>query len=490
MRGVFVGARRQFGVAILLWAGLPGAGAAPAQEAAARRPPACPAPDAPRSRSEAQGSTPNIVFILVDDLRWNALGCTGHPFVRTPHIDRLAKEGALFRNAFVTTPLCSPSRASFLTGQYVRTHGIRDNGDNGPRSHQLVTFPRLLHDSGYETGYVGKWHMGHDGSPRPGFDRWVSFEGQGQHVDPTLNLDGEARPVQGYLTDILTDYSVEFLRRPRTRPFCLYLGYGAVHGPFVPAERHQTLYSDRPIPRTPNARDKNEGKPALNRPIDNEPTPGPGRRKRDETIRNQLRMLAAIDEGLGKILDALTENCRLDDTMVVFTSDNGFFWGEHGLGDKRWAYEESIRIPLLVRLPGQVRAGTRIDAMALNVDIAPTFLELAGSARPRDMQGESLLPLLRGQGTSRRESVLLEYFMEPRYRRAPTWQAVRTERWKLIRYPQLAGADELYDLREDPGEMENRLADPAAAATLKHLRAELDRLLLETNASDSNPEPN
>src|SRR5687767_3731535 len=187
---------------------------------------------------------PNIIFILVDDLRWDELGITGHPFLKTPNIDRIGREGAVFRNAFVTTPLCSPSRASFLTGQYVRTHGIRGNGDNSARSHQLVTFPRLIQQAGYETAYVGKWHMGNDDSPRPGFDRWVSFKGQGAHVDPQLNIDGRQEKATGYMADILTDHAVDFLKKPRAKPFLLYLSHKAVHGPFVPAERHRGLFAD------------------------------------------------------------------------------------------------------------------------------------------------------------------------------------------------------------------------------------------------------
>ncbi|MBX6314203.1 MAG: sulfatase-like hydrolase/transferase, partial [Isosphaeraceae bacterium] len=215
-----------------LWIGLALAGSVTAAEAPAR---------------------PNIVFILVDDLRWDALGCTGHPFAETPNIDRIAREGVNFRNAFVTTPLCSPSRASFLTGRYVHAHGVKGNGDNSALSHRLVTFPRLLHDAGYETAFIGKWHMGTDDSPRPGFDRWVSFKGQGQYNDPILNVDGEAKKVEGYMTDLLNDHAVAFLKRSHEKPFLLYLSHKAVHGPFTPAERHKDLYADRTITRPESA---------------------------------------------------------------------------------------------------------------------------------------------------------------------------------------------------------------------------------------------
>src|SRR3954449_9028669 len=172
---------------------------------------------------------PNIVFILVDDLRSDELHCTGHPFAQSPHADRLAREGANFQNAFATTPLCSPSRASFLTGQYPHRHGIIDNTDHSALSHRLLTWPKQLHDQGYETCFIGKWHMGIDDSPRPGFDQWVSFPGQGECVNPVLNVNGKSDRARGYITDLLTEHSVEFLKRPRARPFCLYLAHKAVH---------------------------------------------------------------------------------------------------------------------------------------------------------------------------------------------------------------------------------------------------------------------
>src|SRR5262249_309003 len=217
----------------------------------------------PVSRREALGAMaapllakdeprPNFLFILIDDLRFNALASTGHPFVKTPNIDRIAREGATFTNAFVTTPLCSPSRASYLTGRYVRSHWVLGNGDNAALSHQLVTWPRLLHDAGYETGYAGKWHMGTDDTPRPGFDRGVSLRGQGVYDDPALNVDGQRIQSKGYMTDLLTDYSVEFLKKPRSKPFVMYVAHKAVHGPFIPAGRHKRLFEDESIARTPN----------------------------------------------------------------------------------------------------------------------------------------------------------------------------------------------------------------------------------------------
>lgn len=450
-------------------------------------------------RAAAAPARPNLVVILLDDLRWDDLGCMGHPFVKTPHIDRIAREGALCRHAFATTPLCSPSRASLLTGQYAHTHGIRDNTDQSARSHQLVTFPRLLHDAGYETAFLGKWHMGTDDTPRPGFDHWVSFQGQGHYVNPRLNVNGKEIQATGYTTDLLSQHVVEFIRRPRAKPFLVYLAHKAVHpeltqnadgsisdpsaGRFLPAERHRTLYAGLPVPRRPNVRDTLEGKPALQRRIDNLPSLGPATGTSDESIRDRLRMLASVEEGVGDILQALAQTRQLDNTLVVFTSDHGYFYGEHGLSvERRLAYEEAIRIPFLLRYPPLIRAGTTVDATVLTLDLAPTLLDLAGVALPRTMQGRSLLPLLRGEAVPARDVFLIEHASDkvfPRVRNMG-YQAVRTPRWKYIRYTELPGMEELYDLQADPYEMKNLRHDPGAQAALEQMQRELARLLRET----------
>jgi len=439
-----------------------------------------PAVAAPRA------ARPNLVFIYTDDQRWDAMSCAGHPFLKTPNMDRIAREGVRFRNAFVTLPLCSPSRASFLTGQYAHTHRVTTNANNSDLSRQLSTFPRLLQQAGYETAFVGKWHMGNDDSPRPGFDRWVSFRGQGVYNDPPLNIDGQATKAQGYMTDILADHAVGFLRRAHAKPFLLYMGHKAVHGPFTPAERHKDLYSTEPIPCPPSIKDNLEGKPALRRPAgEKQYTPevqaqlrGPN----ENLIRNQLRCLAAVDESVGRVLAALEETGQLDDTLVIFTSDNGYFWGEHGLGDKRAAYEESIRIPMVVRYPKLIRARAVRDDAVLNIDVAPTLLEVAGAPPAPAMQGRSMLPLLQGRSGGWRRSFLAEYFHEPQFPRVPSWQAVRTDRWKYIRYTELKDMDELYDLKADPYEMRNLVADPKAAGALRQMRAELEELVRQTAA--------
>jgi arylsulfatase A-like enzyme len=373
------------------------------------------------STHAANAPRPNIVFVLVDDLRWDALSCTGSKIAKTPNIDRIAKDGALFKNFFVTLPLCSPSRGSFLTGQYAHKNAIIDNTDRAAQSHKLVTFPKLLHDVGYETAYVGKLHMGNDDSPRPGFDRWVSFKGQGVYQDPMINFDGKAEKVPGYMTDILNSNAVAFVNKEHTKPFVLYLAHKAVHGPFTPAERHKDLYADAKISPPPSVADSLEGKPALTRDVETVPqkkqkkTATQSNFKAEKkfppgTMLQQLRALASIDEGVGQIFAALEKTKQLDNTIFIFSSDNGYFWAEHGLGDKRWAYEESIRDPLLVRYPKLVKAGTKIDEIVLNIDLAPTLLELGGAKIPKDVQGESFLPLLKGERVTWRKSGLFEYF--------------------------------------------------------------------------------
>ncbi len=420
----------------------------------------------------AQERRPNLLFILNDDLRHDGLGCTGHPFVKTPNIDRIAQEGARLTNAFVTTPLCSPSRASYLTGQYVHKHSVAGNGDNAALSHKLTTFPKLLHDAGYETGYFGKWHMGNDDSPRPGFDRWVSFKGQGRYDDPPMNIDGKQVEQKGYMTDLLSQYAADFVRKSRTKPFCAYLAHKAVHGPFTPADRHKGLFATQPIQRQANAADGLTTKPALTRPIEGQAGVKPGGGSPDELIRNQMRCLTSIDEGVGQILKALGEVGKLDDTLIIFTSDNGYFWGEHGLGDKRWAYDESIRIPMLARYPKRIKAGSAVTQDALNIDIAPTIMDAAGLKPHPQMQGRSLMPLFGGKAKWR-QSFLSEYFMEKNFPRAPSWQAVRTAEWKYTHYTELQGMDELYNLKSDPGEMKNLIADRSAKRSLEKMKREL-----------------
>ena len=438
---------------------------------------------------------PNLVFVLVDDLRWDELSCMGHPVVRTPHIDRLAREGARFRNAFATTPLCSPSRASFLTGQYTHRHGILDNTDRSAESHALETFPQLLQQTGYATAFIGKWHMGNDDSSRPGFAHWAGLAGQGTSFDPVINIDGERKQFTGH-TDVLNELALDFVRRDHGKPFCLYLSHKALHpelvqhadgsvsdpaaSRFLPAERHKGLYADAPVPRRLNVLDSLDGKPALRRKIAGLPPLGRETGTQDKTIRDRWRMLAGIDEGVGALLAALQETNQLDRTVFVFTSDHGYWNGEHGLSvERRLAYEEAVRIPLLIRYPAMIEPGLLIDALALSIDMAPTLLAFAGVNEPFDADGRSLLPLLRAEKPADlRTSFLIERYSDTVFPRVNDmgYRAVRTEHYKYIRYADLDGMEELYDLKLDPYEMRNVIAEPAYKEALRELSGELERL--------------
>jgi arylsulfatase A-like enzyme len=443
-------------------------------------------------------SRPNVVFVLVDDLRWDELGCTGHPFASTPNVDRLAREGANFRNAFASTPLCSPSRAAFLTGVYSHTNGVIDNVARGALSHRLVTWPRLLHDAGYRTAFLGKWHMGNDDSPRPGFDRWVSFRGQGVYNDPVLNVDGRSVSSQGYITDVLTSYAVDFIGESRSQPFCLYVAHKAIHPntqqrddgsradpsqsdapeAFIPADRHKNLYTGAVPPRRGNYLRQPQHKPALEQQLPGLPPLGPETATKDAVILARMRTMKAVDDSLGKILAALEGRRILDNTIVVFTSDHGFFYGEHCLGpERRLAYEETIRIPLLVRFPRRFRPGSTPSQFVLNLDVGPLVLALAGVTSPGPLHGRPFW------ATPHRDAVLIEYFSDttfPRIRKMG-YYALRTRRWKYIQYRDIKGADELYDLNNDPFELNNVIGD--TRAPLQQIQRRLRRLLRESAAS-------
>ncbi len=406
----------------------------------------------------------NLVFILTDDHRFDVMGCAGHPFVKTPNLDRLALGGVLFKNAFVTTSLCSPSRASILTGQYVHAHGVTDNVTPLPPG--LVTFPQVLQKHGYRTALLGKWHMGGDtDEPRPGFDRWVSFRGQGQYWNPVINFDGQRRKVEGYVTDILTEEALRFIDENAGRPFLLYLGHKAVHHEFFPAERHKNLYSDVPIPYPKSMANREEnyrGKPDWVRRQRNSWHGVDGmydhKIQFDQFYRDYCRTLMAVDESVGRVLNALEEKRLLNDTLVIYMGDNGFQFGEHGLIDKRTMYEPSIRVPMIAHCPDLFEGNRRVEGMALNLDICPTMLEAAGAPIPPTVHGRSLLPLLRGAKEWRTE-FLYEYFWERDFPQTPTVLGLRTDQYSFMQYHGVWDLDELYDIRKDPDQMNNLLGE-------------------------------
>ncbi len=453
------------------------------------------------TRATEDPPPPNILFIIADDLRFDLLGCNGHPHAQTPNIDRLAQEGTSFTSFFATTPLCSPSRAAFLSGLYPHSNRIVNNDDQGQsvRSHRLMSFPRLLREEAdYVTGYIGKWHMGFDDTRRPGFDHWVSFRGQGQFVDPVVNMNGQRRQMDGYLTDLITQWGVDFLQQDFSAPFCLVLSHEAVHRPFIPAPRHESLYSELSVHTSPVDPQVMTGKGAMTRLISPRgapawfgldgasPEPGESRRGRPEQlqayVRDQLRCLTAVDEGIGRILDSLEASGHLDNTVVIFTSDQGFLQGEFGQSQgKRWPYDPCLRVPFLIRFPPLAAPQSRIDQMVLNIDVAPTLLDLAGVDSPVEFQGMTFLPLLTDSKTEWRNSFLFEYFLERVSPRCPQYFGVRTAEWKYVHYPQLSNMDELYHLAQDPGERINLYDTMAARNDLQQMQAELIRLHHETD---------
>ncbi len=411
----------------------------------------------------------NIIFVLTDDQRYDELGFL-NPVLETPNMDMLANEGSFFKNAFVTTSLCSPSRASILTGQYMHNHGVIDN--NRPPKPGLRYFPQYLQGVGYETAFFGKWHMGgHHDDPQPGFDHWVSFAGQGEYYPVvrdgkinTLNVNGNRVPQKGYITDELTDYTLEWLQnRQSDKPFFAYLSHKAVHAMFRPAERHKEQYSDAKIPIPHSQADSNEnyqGKPMWVKNQRNSwhgvDFPYHSSLDVQEYKRQYHRTLSAVDDSLGRLLLWLKDNNLEDNTLVVLMGDNGFMFGEHGLIDKRNAYEESMRVPLLTYAPGFIPAGHVVEDIVANVDIAPTLLEVAGIPAQEQFDGQSFLAQAQGKKVSAwRDSLLYEYYWEFNYPHTPTTFALRGNQYKYIQYHGVWDTEELYDLDADPKEMRN-----------------------------------
>lgn len=436
---------------------------------------------------------PNMIVVLIDDMRWDEYGVTGHNYIQTPNIDRLAREGVRFTNAFATTPLCSPSRACFLTGQYAHHNGIVDNTARDKQSHELMTFPRVLDQAGYETAFMGKWHMGNDDSPCPGFDHWVSLKGQGEAIDPNLNVDGTRLQAKGYVTDVLNDYARRFIRKKRESPFLLYLSHKALHpnlfqandgsvqvigsGGFIPADRHKGMYADKTFARRPNAFVVPEDKPALMRSIEDVPPLSRETATKESTIRERAEMLMAIDESLGSIMSLLDSLGQLDNTVIVFTSDHGYWYGEHCLDEeRRLAYEEGIRIPFLIRYPRVIPAGLQRDGMIQSIDMAPTLLTYAGAQVGPYIDGKPLQPLIQDPTAPWRSEVFIEYYSDTVFPRVYKmgYNAVRDNRFKYIRYKDLEGMDELYDLEKDPYELKNVIQDDAYQSILPGFNEKLN----------------
>lgn len=460
--------------------------------------------DRQASNQQEIATLPNIIFFLTDDHRFDAMGFMGHPFLETPNMDRMANEGIHFNRAIVTTSLCSPSRASILSGMYAHNHGVVDNYN--PVDPGLKFFPEYLQEAGYNTAFVGKWHMGGESDdPRFGFDHWLSFKGQGTYwadghgtsreVPQTsmdgYNINGKRVPQKGYITDELTDYALDWLKNTsKEKPFMLYLSHKAVHSDFVAADRHIGRYQDKQL-NNPESMENQREKPmwltnqrnsrhgadfAYNLPDFDLST----------YYQRYCETLLAVDENLGRIMQWVEEGGQLENTMIVYMGDNGFQFGEHGLIDKRTAYDASVKVPLLVWWPGKVKKSRTINEMVANIDIAPTLLDIAGISIPENMDGRSFKSLLEEKEINWRKELLYEYYWERNYPYTPTTHALLTSRYKFIRYHGIWDLDEFYDLQSDPNETKNLINDEQHQEIISNHRISLFKLL-EENHGNSMP---
>ncbi|MFN2431226.1 MAG: sulfatase [Gemmatimonadota bacterium] len=461
-------------------------------------------PAAPQTGGEGDGDKPNVLIFMTDDQRQDAMGAYGNAILRTPNMDRIAAEGVRFTEAFVTNALCAPSRASLLTGLYSHAHGVTTNA-GGPAFYNqpglpedLPTFVHLLHRAGYHTVLVGKWHLR---SPPAGFDEWVVFPGQGAYQDPVMIAGGTRLQMRGHADDVVGDQTLAALEQlPEDRPFCLLCQFKSPHRAWIPAPRFAHAFEDVEIPLPRTFEDRLAGRPEALRRAEMALADMPDfhergvsadlpreERKRanlEHLVRNYYRVLLSVDDNVGRVLEALDAAGLAQNTVVVYTSDNGFFLGEHGLFDKRLMYEPSIRVPLLVRFPARLRPRVDSTHMTLNVDVAPTLLELAGVPPPERMQGRSLVPLLEGASPSWRDAFLYEYFEYPAEHCVRKNRGVRTARWKLIHFWEQPEEWELYDLLQDPDETENLAGRRRYADEMRSLQRRLEELRRELGDED------
>ncbi|MGC3961224.1 MAG: sulfatase [Verrucomicrobiota bacterium] len=467
---------------------------------------------------------PNILFIMSDDHAAHAVSAYGSKINQTPHIDRLAKEGLRFNHCFAVNSICTPSRASILTGKYSHINGVTVfNRFDGSQ----WTVAKALQAAGYHTGIIGKWHLQSDPT---GFDYWNILVGQGLYQNPVFIEMGERKKINGYATDVITDLSLEFLKnRPKDKPFFLMTHHKAPHREWTPDAKHAALFTDKTIPEPETFNDdyatrSDAARTAIMR-VDRDLNrndlklaPPPGLRgtnltewkqgtdselkvvkngktnkltgtalkkwKYQRYIKDYLACVASVDDNVGRLLDYLDQTGLVTNTIVIYTSDQGFFLGDHGWFDKRFMYEESIRMPFLVRYPPTIKPGSVSDAMILNVDFAPTFLEFAGLPTPAEVQGRSLKSLFAGQQPEDwRKSWYYRYYHYPNEHGTEPHYGVRTERHKLI-YFQRINQWELFDLKNDPRELKNIVNTPENATLVVELKTELTRLRKELDDRD------
>lgn len=446
----------------------------------------------------AQSRRPNVIFIMTDDQRWDAMSCAGNRVLQTPNMDRLAQGGVRFAHAFATNPLCSPSRGTIVSGLYSHAHGVTTNAG---ASHHLrpdvATYPELQRKAGYYTAMVGKWHIA--STPR-GFDHWCILPGQGAYHDPVLIANGGRAQFRGYCDDIIADQAIETLKsRPKDKPFSLICNFKAPHRDWRPAKRFERVYEDVTIPEPADFHTSLEGRPEAIRKTDmqvadmpdffqrgvSKDLPREERKKLNyqQFLKNYYRTLLGVDENLGRVLDYLDQQKLAENTVIIYTGDNGFFLGEYGMFDKRLMYEPSIRIPMLVRYPGGFRGG-RVDNehMVLNNDVAHTICDYTGVSLPAShaAHGRSWRPVLEGKSARWREDWLYENFEYPGPHCAPIARGVRTSDFKLIHYVQQPQAWEMFDLKKDPAEKNNLTGRPAYKTKFNELKTRLERLRQET----------
>ena len=452
-------------------------------------------------------SRPNILFIMTDDHAAHAMSCYGSRINTTPHLDRIAQGGMRFDNCFCTNSICGPSRATILTGTYNHVNGMTTLDSR--HDNRQLNFAKLLQGVGYQTAIVGKWHLGQGPAHWPtGFDYYNILQGQGPYFDPEMVCNGDKVQYEGYTTDIITDLSLDWLRaRDKERPFCLLYHHKAPHRPWEPDEKHAHLYEDEDVPEPETFDDDYQNRAAaagaakmrvdrdlnatdLKRPVPAGLSPEEEKKwKYQRYIKDYLRCVAAVDDNVGRVLDYLDAEGIADDTIVVYTSDQGFFLGDHGWYDKRFMYEESLRMPFLIRYPRAIAAGSVSTDMILNVDFAPTFLDYAGVAMPDSFQGRSMRPVLAGRTPDDWQTAMYyRYWMHLAHHHVYAHYGVRTLRYKLIYYyadalGQAGALDEpkepeweLFDLEKDSCELVNVYRDPAYAEVVRQLRGELRRL--------------
>ncbi len=441
----------------------------------------------------ANGKRPNLLLVLGEGQRADAMSIAGNTLLKTPNHDRIGREGIRFTNAFVTNALCAPARAVTLTGMNSHSTGALGNHVRDPLPSSIPLFTELLHEAGYEVAMCGKAHVGNGARDRY-WDYYFAFNAPAtNYYHPKFSEGrdgkiGEPDTYNAYADDLMTDKALAWLKQPREKPFCLMLWFQTPHAPFYRARRHLDLYNGIPIPKPDTFDDDLKGYPGKPRAFaeaDNKigttvlGTDDP--RSLEELVKDYYAGLVSCDENLGRVFDWLESSGQMDDTAIVHCADHGFFLGEWRMYDKRFMHEPSIRVPMQIRYPRMVPAGQVRDEMVLNLDIAPTILELAGLPVPSHMQGHSMLPLAKGEKPKWREDWLYEYYEYPDAEKVKPNRGIRTTRYKYIHYYNEPQEFELYDLASDPGERNNLYGKPEHAELTRHLHERMDELRRQTH---------